>query len=92
MDLVESKVPRDDKSKENVSKVRIISVSSYIMGALVYHVWKARNKKLFQGVNVQIGVLVIIMQIKKEIVERIDLLKLSKRVHKSGCFFTKTIV
>ncbi|KAK4726637.1 hypothetical protein R3W88_031554 [Solanum pinnatisectum] len=55
-------------------------IATAIWGARIYHTWRARNWKLFRGtiVNTEIT----ITQIKKEIVERVDYLKDSRKASK----------
>ncbi|XP_070055159.1 uncharacterized protein [Nicotiana tomentosiformis] len=50
-------------------------------GAMVYHTWKARNWMLFKGTHVQAAEIVII-QIKREILARVDILSSSKKAHR----------
>lgn len=52
--------------------------------AMVYYTWRARNTKNFQGRNVNIEEVVI--QIKREVIERIDLLQQSKKAQKCRNF------
>ncbi|WMV36747.1 hypothetical protein MTR67_030132, partial [Solanum verrucosum] len=51
-----------------------------IWRVVIYHTWRARNWKKFKHTIVQADI--VIVQIKKEIVERLDLLKLSKKSHR----------
>lgn len=49
-------------------------------GAIVYHRWKARNWAIFKQQIVHTGT--VIPQIKKELTERLDTIKSSRRVHR----------
>ncbi|XP_019235808.1 PREDICTED: uncharacterized protein LOC109216132 [Nicotiana attenuata] len=48
--------------------------------ARIYYTWRARNTKIFQGRTVKIDEIVV--QIKREVKERIDLLHMSKKAQK----------
>ncbi|KAG5589167.1 hypothetical protein H5410_039681 [Solanum commersonii] len=60
-----------------------------IWGAVIYHTWRARNWKKFKHTIVQAGI--VIVQIKKEIVVRLDLLKLSRKAHRCRGYIQKLI-
>nr|XP_009593980.1 uncharacterized protein LOC104090562 [Nicotiana tomentosiformis]XP_016443089.1 PREDICTED: uncharacterized protein LOC107768474 [Nicotiana tabacum] len=64
-------------------------VMAAIWGATIYHIWTAKNKKLFQNGNVQVDT--IVTQIKKEIKERISMIKLSNRGSMSRGFIQRLL-
>ncbi|XP_075091651.1 uncharacterized protein LOC142171846 [Nicotiana tabacum] len=64
-------------------------VMAAIWGATIYHIWTAMNKKLFQNRNVQVDT--IVTQIKKEIKERIGMIKLSNRGSRSRGFIQRLL-
>lgn len=53
-----------------------------IWGAIIHHTVRARNWKLFKGVSVHTKL--VITQVKKEVVHKIDLLELSRKSQKSS--------
>ncbi|KAG5616780.1 hypothetical protein H5410_016604 [Solanum commersonii] len=48
-----------------------------IWAAIVYYTWKARNWTTFKNMSVQTET--VVLQIKKDIVERLDLLKMGRK-------------
>ncbi|KAK6798204.1 hypothetical protein RDI58_005906 [Solanum bulbocastanum] len=51
-----------------------------IWGTVIYHAWTARNWQIFRGTLVYTDAATV--QIKKEVIERLDLLKGSKKASK----------
>ncbi|WMV40413.1 hypothetical protein MTR67_033798 [Solanum verrucosum] len=60
-----------------------------IWGAVIYHTWRARNWKKFKHTIVQADI--VIIQIKKEIIERLDLLELSRKADRCRGHIQKLI-
>ncbi|WMV22135.1 hypothetical protein MTR67_015520 [Solanum verrucosum] len=60
-------------------------VVAALWGAMVYHIWKARNWKQFKGVSLQYSDMV--KEITREIVGRIEMYKDSKRAIRSRSFW-----
>ncbi|XP_009778125.1 uncharacterized protein [Nicotiana sylvestris] len=56
-------------------------------GAMVYHTWKARNWKLFKGIHAQAAGIVI--QIKREILARVDTISSPQKAHRCMNFIEK---
>ncbi|XP_070007590.1 uncharacterized protein [Nicotiana sylvestris] len=50
------------------------------IAAVIYHIWRVRNVKIFQGRTVNKAE--VVTQIKREVIEMIDLLKQSKKAQK----------
>lgn len=51
-----------------------------IWGTVIYHAWTARNWQIFRGTLVYTDAAIV--QIKKEVIERLDLLKGSRKASK----------
>ncbi|KAH0752237.1 hypothetical protein KY285_005385 [Solanum tuberosum] len=60
-------------------------VVTAIWGAIVYHIWKARNWKHFKGVQIQYTD--IVEGIIRELIARIDMHKNTKRAHRCRSFW-----
>lgn len=60
-----------------------------MLGARIYHTWKARNWKHFIGINENTEI--VIAEIKKEILERIDYIKGSRKPKKCSSIVKKTL-
>ncbi|KAK4717695.1 hypothetical protein R3W88_016033 [Solanum pinnatisectum] len=59
-------------------------IMAAICGAVLYHTWRARNWTKFKGRNVHTEE--VVLQIKKEVIERLSLLNKSKKPHKCRDF------
>ncbi|XP_015161941.1 uncharacterized protein [Solanum tuberosum] len=62
-------------------------VIAAVLGAMVYHIWKARNWKQFKKVQIQHTE--IVSTIIREIVERIEMYKYTKKANRCRNFWQK---
>lgn len=58
-----------------------------VWGAIVYHAWRARNWKVFKGINVHTSE--VVTQIRKELVGRVKLHKSSKKARSCRGLYSK---
>ncbi|KAG5594548.1 hypothetical protein H5410_035780 [Solanum commersonii] len=56
-------------------------VITIIWGAMIYHTWKTRNLNYFRGSSVNTNI--VLAHIKKEVIERLNLLKGSRKASNS---------
>lgn len=59
------------------------------MGAMVYHIWKARNRKHFKGVHIQH--IEIVNTINGEMTRRILMLKNTKKTSRCSSLWQKKL-
>lgn len=64
-------------------------VIAAIWAAIVYHIWRTRNWKIFRSVNVNAES--IVTQMKKEIVDKVDLFKQSRKGQRCNVLFQRLL-
>lgn len=73
--------------KRNNWKQTKKEIVAAIFGSMFYHTWRARNWRMFKGVNVNIED--VVRQIKQDVIERIDTSGRSRKAHTCREFLQK---